>query len=403
MALIRLEEAHRRLLDGVKPLPAIEVPLIEALGRVLAADIMARHSQPPADVSSMDGYAVHAADLPEPGFCLPLAGESAAGRPFEGSLPRGSCLRIFTGAALPAGADAVVMQEDTERQGEAVLFHTAAQAGRFIRPKGLDFTAGAVGLRAGQRLSGRDIALAAAMNYARLPVHRAPRVAVFMTGDELVAPGGTLGPGQIVSSNGVALAALIRAEGGELIDLGIVPDTLEATQAAIRAAREAQADVLVTSGGVSVGEYDFVKPALAAEGCELTTWKIAIRPGKPFMHGHLGAMQVVGLPGNPVSSYVTSLLLLVPLLRCLAGRADVDPAREWAISGVDLKANDERADFLRCTLSHNDDGHVIATPHRAQDSSLMSLLAKSEALLLRPVDAPALKAGDLVEIIRLPV
>lgn len=403
MALIPLEEAHRRVLDGVKPLPTAQVPLLTALGRVLANDVTARHSQPPADVSAMDGYAVRAADLPESGLILPLVGESAAGRPFSGSLQPGTCLRIYTGAALPAGADAVVMQEDTERQGEAVLFHAVAQVGRFIRPKGLDFAAGAVGLHAGQRLSGRDIALAAAMNHSELPVHRAPRVAVFMTGDELVPPGGTLGPGQIVSSNGVALAALIRAEGRELIDLGIVPDTLEATQAAIRAAIAAEADVLVTSGGVSVGDYDFVKPALAAEGCELTTWKIAIRPGKPFMHGRLGRMQVVGLPGNPVSSYVTSLLLLVPLLRRLAGRADIDLAREWAVCGSDLKANDERADFLRCTLARDADGRTLATPHQAQDSSLMSLLAKSDALLLRSIRAPAIKAGELVEILRLPV
>jgi molybdopterin molybdotransferase len=250
-----------------------------------------------------------------------VIGEVAAGRPFEREVQAGEAARIFTGGVIPAGADTVVIQEMTKRDGDAVIIERRDSSGRNIRRKGLDFSAGEVALAAGRRLGPRQLALAAAMNHAGVPVHRRPRVAILATGDELVPPGSAPGPGQIVHSNGFALMAIVRAEGAEVLDLGIVPDRLDATVAAVRRAREERTDVLVTTGGASVGDYDFVRKALATEGMALSFWKVAMRPGRPLMHGRLDGMQVLGLPGNPVSSFVCAILFLVPLLRIFAGRS----------------------------------------------------------------------------------
>ena len=243
--------------------------------------------------------------------------------------------------------------------------------------------------------------LAAGMSHPTLPVHRRPKVAVFATGDELKAPGSTLGPGEIVYSNGFGLMALARNEGVEVIDLGIVPDNVEATVAAIRRAREAKVDVLVTTGGASVGDYDLVQRGLKAEGLELSFWRVALRPGRPIMHGRLGGMHVLGLPGNPVSAYVCSFLFLVPLLRRLAGRADLQAPRNSAVLGVDMPENDERADYMRATLTAGPDGTCIATPVKVQDSSMMAALAKADCLVVREPFEPAAKAGDRCVILRL--
>jgi molybdopterin molybdotransferase len=401
VALMPVAEALARVLADAEPLAAEAVPLAQAHGRVLAADVAALRTQPPADVSAMDGYAVRAVDVAKAPVKLKLVGEVAAGHPFRGTVGAGEAARIFTGGVLPPGTDTIVIQENTVSEGDAVVVTVASGKDKHVRVEGLDFKRGAVLLSKGRRLSDRDLALAAAMNHPTVPVHRCPKVALLATGDELVMPGGTPGFGQIVYSNGYATMALARREGCEVVDLGIVPDRLAETAAGVRRAREVGADILVTSGGASVGDYDLVREALAAEGLALSFWKVALRPGRPMMHGRLGPMHVLGLPGNPVSAYVCAVLFLVPLIRQLAGRSDVAPAPDTARLGRDLPANDERADYLRAVLTTGSDGIAVATPAPVQDSSMLMPLARADCLLVREPFAPAAKAGDRCSIIRL--
>jgi molybdopterin molybdotransferase len=399
-ALMPVAEALRLVLEGVTPLPAEPTPLIDAHGRVLAAELIAKRTQPPADVSAMDGYAARAADVAKVPAKLKVIGEVAAGHPFGGSVGPGEAARIFTGGVLPPGADTIVIQENTTRDGDTVAISSPSAKGRHIRLAGLDFKAGAVLLPKGTRLSDRDLALAAAGNHPTVSVHRPPRVAVLATGDELVMPGTEPGFGEIVYSNGFATMALARAEGCTVLDLGIVPDRIAETAAAVRRARDADADILVTSGGASVGDYDLVQKALAAEGLALSFWKVALRPGRPMMHGRLGPTHVLGLPGNPVSAYVCAVLFLVPLIRRLAGRTDAEPQLEPAVLGCDLPQNDERADYLRATLTPGPDGPV-ATPFPQQDSSMLVPLAKAGCLVVRKPHAPAARAGSRCAILKL--
>ncbi len=366
MALISVAEALQRVLEHAAPLPAEETALADANGRVLAYDLKALRTQPPADVSAMDGYAVRSADVANAPVRLKIIGEVPAGRPFAATIGAAEAARIFTGGFVPKGADTIVIQEHTKRDGDFVEIQKPAAKGRHVRPQGLDFRMGDMLLAKGHRLNARDLALAAGMNHPLVPVHRRPQIGLFATGDELVPPGREPGPGQIVYSNGFALAALARAEGAAVTDLGVVNDTLQATVTAIRDARELPADILVTTGGASVGDYDLVAKAFAAEGMELSFWKVAMRPGRPLMHGRLGPMHVLGLPGNPVSSYVCAFLFLVPLIRRLSGRSDLALPTESALLGVDLPENDERADYLRATLNDGSDGPV-ARPFPVQD------------------------------------
>jgi molybdopterin molybdotransferase len=400
MALMPVAEALRLVLADAKPLPAEFVALDHVAGRVLAQDVSALRTQPPTAVSAMDGYAVRASDVAKPPAALKVIGEVAAGHPFIGQVAAGQAARIFTGGVMPNGSDTVVIQELTSREGDVVTIQKSTPKGRNVRGQGIDFTQGDVLLRKGQRLSDRDVMLAAAMNHARLSVHRKPRVAVLGTGDELVPPGGSPKSDEIVYSNGFALASLARTEGAEVHDLGIANDRVEDIMQAIKRAREWGADILVTSGGASVGEHDLVQRALTAEGLNLSFWRVALRPGRPMMHGRLGAMQVLGVPGNPVSSYVCAFLFLVPLIRRLSGRMDVEPRPEQARLGCDLPANDERADYLRATLAPGPDGPV-ATPLPAQDSSLMAPLAKADCLVIRYPGAPAAPAGSDCIILKL--
>jgi molybdopterin molybdotransferase len=400
-ALLSVADALARVLDGVEPLPSEYAPLVETDGRVLAADVAALRTQPPADLSAMDGYAVCAADVASAPVTLKIAGEVAAGRPFAGEVHPGEAARIYTGGVVPPGADTIVIQENTSRDGERVVVNTPERAGRHIRRAGLDFKEGQVLLPRGKRLTDRDVMLAAAMSHPAVPVHRRPKVAVFATGDELKPPGSALGPGEIVYSNGFALMALARNEGAAVTDLGIVPDKVEATSDAIRRARAAGADVLVSTGGASVGDYDLVQRGLKAEGLELSFWRVALRPGRPMMNGRLGAMHVLGLPGNPVSAYVCAFLFLVPLLRRLAGRTDLEAPRESAVLGCDMPENDERADYLRATLVPGPNGTFVATPLKIQDSSMMAALAKAHCLVVREAFAPAANAGSRCAILRL--
>lgn len=402
MSLTPVPVALRALLDSVPgPTPAETLPLSQCASRVLAETVAALRTQPPFANSAMDGYAARAADL-EVGRKLKVVGEAAAGRGFAGSVGPGEAVRIFTGAPIPDGADAVLIQEHAEGVGGPVIRVTEpAGQGRFVRPAGLDFKTGEVLLEAGRRLDSAALGLAAAAGHPALSVRRKPLVAILATGDELVLPGEPVGPDQIVASNSFALAALVEQAGGAVLDLGIARDNHPDLAGRIAAAREAGADVLVTLGGASVGEHDLVQAALTAQGMKLGFWKIAMRPGKPMMMGRLGAMVALGLPGNPVSSIVCGHLFAMPLVEALLGIADPERDRsEPAILAADLPANDERQDYLRATFETIGDERRVR-PFARQDSSMLANLSRAEALLIRPAFAEAAKAGDPCRVIRL--
>ncbi len=396
--MISVDEARNRILAGLRPTPAEIVPLADAWGRVSAAAIAARLTQPPHDVSAMDGYALRSADGTL-GAQLDVVGSAPAGHPWDGRLGPGQALRLFTGSVVPDGADAILLQEDATRDADRVTVNEAVIAARHIRRAGQDFAAGDVLVPAGRRLTARDIGLIAAGNHPWVAVHRRPRIAILATGDEIALPGEPIPVGGIVSSNSHALAALVRACGGDPMVLPVAADDRDAIAASADAA--IGSDLLVTTGGASVGEHDLVQEALAARGMELDFWKIAMRPGKPLMHGRLGALPLLGLPGNPVSSLVTAILFLLPAIAVLSGQPGGPPPVTHARLGEALKANDHRADHLRARLSAAADGTLVATPFTRQDSAMLRLLAESDALILRAPNAPASAAGADVPIIRL--
>jgi molybdopterin molybdotransferase len=396
--MIPVDEARRRIVAAFTPLPSEVVPLDNALGRVLAEDVAARLTQPPAAVSAMDGYAVRAADVQSVPATLRQIGSVPAGAAFDGTVGPGQCVRIFTGAPLPKGSDAIVIQEDTSAAGDSITVREAAPAGRYVRAAGLDFKQGDVRLKAGSVLKVRDIGLAAAMNHPWLRVRRKPRIAILATGDEVVLPGDPVGPNQIVSSNGPALAAFVSACGGEPTGLGIARDSAAALQQAAAGARGA--DLLVTTGGASVGEHDLVRSALGERGLVLDFWQIAMRPGKPLIFGRIGETPLLGMPGNPVSSLVCSLIFLKPAMERMLGLPE-EARRAVARLGRDLAANDRREDYLRATLATDAGGQLMATPFDKQDSSMLSLMAGADCLVIRPPNAPPAKAGEQVEIVPL--
>ncbi|MCW2283128.1 molybdopterin molybdotransferase [Rhodoblastus acidophilus] len=395
--LLSVEDALAAILATAKPLGVEEVPLAQTFGRTLARDLVALRTQPPKNLSAMDGYALRAADV---GRALTVIGESSAGAGFAGVCGPGEAVRIFTGAPLPQGADSVLVQEDATRDGDLVSARTAVSLGKNVRVAGVDFHEGETILPAGRRLTPADVAFAASADHPILPVARRPKIAVLSTGDELVPPGEQRGPDQIVASNAYAVLGLIAACGGEAIDLGVTPDQPEAIEAAIRNALAMNIDVLVTIGGASVGDRDFVRGALSREGMALEFWKINMKPGKPLIHGHIGATKVLGLPGNPVSAVVCGELFLKPLIRALCGEPAghrLDPA----VAGADLKANGPRREYMRATLAWGEDGRLVATPQKDQDSSLNSVLARSHALILREANAPAVARGAELRVLRL--
>ncbi len=400
---IPVAEALARILAGLPgPVAPETVAIAEAAGRTLAEAVRATRTQPPFPASAMDGYAVRAADIATCPATLRIVGTSAAGHGFTGTLEAGEAVRIFTGAPVPEGADAILIQENAEAEDGRVVARESVAAGRFVRPSGLDFRAGDTLLHPGETLDARRTALAAAAGHARLTVRRRPRVAILATGDELVAPGEPARWDQIVASNTLAVAALAREAGAETLDLGIVGDTLEALEEALTRAVAARADILVTLGGASVGDHDLVQSALTRQGLELGFWRVALRPGKPLMHGRLGATTVIGLPGNPVSSIVCGLLFVVPAIRALLGdpRAGEDRS-EPATLGQDMPANDGRQDYLRARLDTAPDRLPIVHPENRQDSSMLSVLGQAEALLIRAPHAPAAAAGAPCRILRL--
>jgi len=397
MALLSVNEALSRILEGVEPVAHETVPLIEAAGRVLANDVTASWDQPPFNASAMDGYAVQKSDVKEPPATLDVIGEAAAGRPWAGTILPGRAVRIFTGAALPDGADAIVIQENTERHGDKLLVKEGMPDPAHIRAKGGDFKAGATLLKAGEMLNARNILLAAAAGHATLAVRRKPVVAILATGDELVEPGQAPGPGQIVSSNPYGLASMICSWGGEALLLGIARDTKGALAEKIEAA--SCADVLVTIGGASVGDHDLVAPALQAAGTEISFWKIAMRPGKPMMFGRRGTQRVLGLPGNPVSSMICGRVFLVPLIMRMLVRSTEGAHHLRARVAAPLEANGPRAHFMRAKLGHDANGDTVVTPLANQDSSLMSALASADCLIVREVGAAPLPAGAPVDVL----
>jgi molybdopterin molybdotransferase len=397
--MIPVEEARARILAAFETLPAETVSLDNALGRVLAEDLHARTDQPPKPVSAMDGYAVRAGDVSKAPVSLEVIGEIAAGQGFDGTVEPGQAARIYTGAALPHGADTIVIQENTKRDGDRVEILKAAHPGQFVRPAGLDFKAGQKGIAAGRLLSARDVGLAAAMDHNWLRVTRRPRVAILSTGDELVMPGEPRGPQDIVSSNSFALSAFVKACGGEPVNLGIAPDSRDALAESLHAARGS--DLLLTSGGASVGAHDLVQDALKDVGLELDFWKIAMRPGKPLIFGRLGETPVIGLPGNPVSGLVCSMLYLRPAMARMLGRLDYRDNIQRAVLGRDLPENDERQDYLRSRLHVDEQGQRVATPFERQDSAMLFTLSQADCLVIRAPRASPARQGSEVEIIPL--
>lgn len=396
--LLPVEEARARILASLTPTAAETIAIPEAAGRVLARPVLARLTQPPADVSAMDGYALRAADGVM-GARLAVIGAAPAGHPFAGSVDPGQAVRIFTGGFIPEGADSILLQEDAEAADGAVLVKEGVTVGRWLRKRGLDFAEGEALLAQGRRLTARDIGLAAASNNPWLAVHRRPRIGILATGDEIALPGDPIPPGGIVSSNAHALAALIRAGGGEPIVLPIAPDDASAI-ADIAAAAQAY-DMLVTTGGASVGDHDLIQQALGGEGFELGFWKIAMRPGKPLIWGRLGRVPVLGLPGNPVAALVCAIIFLLPALARLSGLPGAPTPSRRVICAAPLAENDRRADFLRASLEADGQGHITVRPFPMQDSSMLATLARADALVLRAPFAPALPAGAEVEAIML--
>jgi molybdopterin molybdotransferase len=396
--MISVEEARARILDGISATPAETVPLANGWSRVLAQPVLSRVTQPPADVSAMDGYAVRAAEAVA-GASLSVIGTAPAGHPFAGAVGPGEAVRIFTGAFVPAGADAILLQEDAEASEGRVRVTETVKAGRWIRRQGLDFAAGEELLPRGRRLTARDIGLAAAANHAWLAVHRAPRIGILATGDEIALPGDPIPAGGIVSSNAHALAALVRSAGGDPLVLPIAPDDRDAIAQAAVAARAC--DLLVTTGGASVGDHDLVQAALGPQGFALDFWQIAMRPGKPLIWGRLGATPVLGLPGNPVSAIICSVQFLIPAIERLSGLPGDPPRTIRATTGAPLQANDRRFDHLRATLAPGADGGMMATAFQLQDSSMLKVLSRAEGLILRAPHAPEVAVGGMVEVIPL--
>ncbi len=400
--LLSVADALKAVLAAGRRTGQETVSLDAAFGRTLSADLTALRTQPPFPASAMDGYAVVSDDTQDPSRVLVVIGESAAGRRFAGAVRPGQAVRIFTGAPVPDGADAILIQENAVREGDTVRATVPVAAGWSIRRAGLDFAAGQVLLPAGRRLDGFDLALAGAMGHAAVSVARAPLVAILATGDELVPPGTAPGPDQIVASNSILVAGVARDAGARVLDLGIAADHAPTIAQRMRQARDAGADVIVTLGGASVGDHDLVRDALNALGFELGFWRIAMRPGKPLIHGRWGGIAVLGLPGNPVSSAVCALLFLAPLLRAMQGDPDAGADRsEEAELGADLPANGDREDFVRAALTLSRTGLPVATPHPVQDSAMLSTLSASRALIVRPAGEAARRAGETCRILRI--
>lgn len=400
MALVPVDEALRRLLADVGPLPGEAVPLEDAFDRVLAEPVAALRTQPPFNASAMDGYAARAADVASVPANLKVIGAAPAGRSFAGKVAPGETVRVFTGAPLPEGADTIVIQENVRPLDDGrIEVLEATQAGRHVRRIGLDFSKGDMLLEKGRRLDPAALSLAASANHPTLTVVRRPLVAIIATGDELLPPGSDPGPGQIISSNASGVAAAAGSVGAQALDLGIARDDRDAIAALVRKAVAAGANVIVTLGGASVGDHDLVHDVLTGEGMTLDFWKIAMRPGKPLMFGRMGEIRCIGLPGNPVASLVCSQLFLKPLLARLGGRSFRQDFRQAKLAAP-MPANDRRQDYVRAAVSE-EDGMPVAKPFGIQDSSMLRILADANGLIVREPFAPAAEAGEACRVLML--
>lgn len=397
--MLSVRDAHARVIAAFEPLPSEIVSVADAAGRVLAVSPQARLTQPPSDLSAMDGYALRAEDVPAAPATLSLVGQAPAGGSYDHALKPGEAVRIFTGGPLPRGADSIVIQEDTKAEGGKITILEAPRPGRHVRKAGLDFSVGATPLAVGRTLTTRDLALAAAMNHPWLSVRRKPRVAILSTGDELVMPGEPVGRNQIVSSSGIAVAALVRGWGGEPTLFDIARDDAKLIENRIAAG--ARHDLLITLGGASVGDHDLVQGALKAQGFDMDFWKIAMRPGKPLMFAVRDRARVLGLPGNPVSTMVCALLFVKPAIERMLGQPGDLLRTQPARLAVDVKENDQREDYVRSRLECAADGSLTVDPHPLQDSSMLSVLAACDGLMIRQAHDPARKAGDTVQVVDL--
>ncbi len=401
MALMPVADALEQVLAGVVPLGREDVGLRFAAKRTLAQPMTALITSPPFDASAMDGYAVRVSDCLTPNARLTVIGRSAAGRPFHGTLEPGQAVRIFTGAAVPPGADCVVIQENTTREGATVIVTDSATVGLNIRLRGQDFVEGANILASGHPITARDILLAASAGHATLPVYKRPGIAILATGDELVEPGEPLGDGEIIASNSYAIAAMVEAAGAAARLIGIADDTMESLSGKLRDSESA--DILVISGGASVGDHDLVRPALEAAGVTLAVHKVAMRPGKPMFFGTRivdgKTQRIVGLPGNPVSAIIVARVFLIPLIAKMLGHCDTMPTLAAKLA-TPLAANGPRQHFMRAILDTTTLPARVS-PLESQDSSMTSILARANALIVVPPDAPAMPAGTDVPVIRL--
>jgi molybdopterin molybdotransferase len=401
--MISVEEAQRRITSAFGPIDCEMMDLAHLAGRVLAEDVTAKYDQPPFTSSAMDGYAVRREDGDTPRRVI---GSAPAGHPFDGRVGAGEAVRIFTGGMVPDGADAVVIQEEVDREGNNIHFNHSALETDYVRPSGLDFQQGAVLLPAGKRINSRDMALLAAGDITQVKVRRRPRVAIASVGDELSAPGEPRKPGGITASTGYGLSAMITNWGGAPCDFGILPDTAHE----IATIADANAELVVTLGGASVGDHDLVQKALGSTDFELDFWKVAMRPGKPLLFGRLGGTPILGLPGNPVSALVCAILFLRPAIDAMLGTAQHTCSLPQKLKcgcrtttaklRGKLPANDSRQSYLRARLSA-DDGELWAEPFLAQDSSMLSVLVQADALVVRKPGAEAAENGDRLEIIPL--
>jgi molybdopterin molybdotransferase len=396
--MISVEDALARITQAMTPVASETVGLETVVGRFLSEDVISRRTQPPFDISAMDGYALRSEDAKIAPFTLRQIGEVPAGSAFKDSVKPGTCVRIFTGGRVPDTADTVIMQEQTAVSGDEVTFSEAKEAGNNIRSAGGDFMEGDIGLSAGHRVTAQDASLLAAMNVPWVSVHRKPRIALLATGDELVRPGEPVGENQILSSNTYGIGAMIRQWGGEPVDLGIAQDNTSHLRACLEGAKGC--DVLVTLGGASVGDHDLVQKVLTEDGLDLDFWKIAMKPGKPLIFGNWAGLPLVGVPGNPVSALVCALLYLKPALYALQGDKDPREANKTVpvILGQDLPKNGPRQDFMRARLERVD-GQLRAFPFESQDSAKLSVLSAAGCLVIRTPNHEASKAGDTASAI----
>jgi molybdopterin molybdotransferase len=400
MALLSVEEALARIVSDCAITQPETVALADAHRRTLAADLTATLTQPPFDASAMDGYAVRKGDVQSLPATLKVIAQSAAGHAATVRVETGQAVRIFTGAPVSDGADAIVIQENTARDGDTVTVLEGTPEPGHIRPQGMDFSQGEVLLTAGHRLNARSLTLAAAMGHGTVSVLKKPRVAIIATGDELVMPGDMPGPSQILCSNPFGVAAMVEMAGGVANVIGIARDTQDDLERKIQKASEA--DILVTIGGASVGDHDLVAPALESQGMQLDFWRIAMRPGKPLLFGRLNRQRVLGFPGNPVSSLICARVFLVPLVQAMLGHEHQTTALECAAQlDCDLESNGPRQHYMRAKITGTSDGIVRVTPMPSQDSSLLSPLARADGLIVRPPHAPAQAKGSTVVMLKL--